>query len=661
MEKYSLYPGKAQDGRPRIHLVEPGSGYGITSTDGLTKTASGEHLPQVIELIESIEAQPGRLYLVNSALGAGEYVGFNLRGDWFTEKGLNHTPPGFEDIPVWDIDARRRAANMTEAVPRWGSLAWGYPTFYNAHRFRHHINKDPNKAYGYILGAFWDDRMKRVILVSELIKTMCAKMGALDLYNRIACGEFPDSSMGSKVPYDRCSICNHHARTPMEYCEHVRKGASPPYGMKSLLPDGRMCGVYNDYPRFFDDSFVFVGAERSAKVMSNVTDQVTGSNAYTQKIYPFMRPIAKIASARGVEDTTPEEMADTAVSAPAPVASAPIPDFVLEEKLTRAIQMIPADTAVERESLRFFMQERLAEERVRAGTMSSTEMQMWKDLSRNVFLRQYGVSPEQMTHLKVMFNSRANQALGITKVAEMPKWAEMLKRIPAPSPRQLSIVRKEEECLPELPREILDEIAEAPGPNLRAAARMGIVARPNEFQYIMMKQRDPALARSLHSRRITFAPRPLTSGSSAFNSRSFVPESVMQSIIPRLLPLLASRSFAPSAIKIRITKIQPVEKIASFREVDGMEDISDLYNQYRLGIMQDPPDLQAVSLPQVFSASIEDDVKTASDSVSLSNLMMNLAYWPGLTLGLHSSAEGTSSEDAATPETNYGEIHHVTP
>jgi hypothetical protein len=62
-----------------------------------------------------------------------------------------------------------------------------------------------------------------------------------------------------------------------------------------------------------------------------------------------------------------------------------------------------------------------------------------------------------------------------------------------------------------------------------------------------------------------------------------------------------------------------------------------------------------------FSPDIETDVKTAQDSVSLSNLMMKLAYWPGLTLGLHSSAEGNASEDAVTPEPPNGEIHHVTP
>ena len=223
MDKYFQLHGKTADGRPLIHLVEPGSRYGADESAGLQKVAGGEHLPAVLELIEAIQPQPDRIYLVNSALGAGEYVGFNLRGDWFGEKGLLHTPPGWDRIPVWDVEARRRAASATERAGEWGSLAWGYPTFMNAHRFRHHVNKDPERAYGYVLGAFWDARMRRVVLVSELVREMCARLGAVDLYDRIAGGEFPDTSMGAKVPFDRCFPAGTLVRTsrgfrPIETC-----------------------------------------------------------------------------------------------------------------------------------------------------------------------------------------------------------------------------------------------------------------------------------------------------------------------------------------------------------------------------------------------------------------------------------------------------------
>jgi len=650
--KYSHYSGSSKSGRPLIHLVEPGSTHGLSNTEGLCKTASGEHLPEVMELIESLEAQPGRLYLVNSALGAGEYVGFNLRGDWFGEDGLKHAPPGFEDIPVWDIDARRRAANSVESAGRWGSLAWGYSTFYNAHRFRHHVNKDPNKAYGYILGAFWDDRMKRVILVSELVEEMCRKLGAGHIYQRIKSGEFPDSSMGSKVPYDRCSICGNIAKNPATYCEHVSKTAMPPYGMKSLLSDGRICGVYNDYPRFFDDSFVFIGAERSAKVMSDVTDQVKGNRAYTQTIYPFVRPMGKVASA-------PEP----SVTAPAPM----IPDFVLEEKLSKVLSLIPAQTSLEREGLRYFMQERLAQERIKTGTMSAGEFEVWDQLSKNLFVRQYGVYPAQLSYLKTLFNSRADQLLvgDVTKAASMPKWAEMLKKIPAPSPKQMSIVRGQEDTLPELPRHILDKLSDNPGTNLRAAARIGIVMRPREFQHIMIRKIDPARANSLYERGEVFKSLPLTEESSQFNAQSYAPQSAMKRVIDLLSPFLAQRSFAPSAVRMRITKVADNAKLPTLREVDGLEDISRLYNSYRLGLIEKSPDLGAVKVGFVASSSIEDDVKTAEDSVTISNLLLHVAYWPGLGLGLSQPEEGYAPEDAASQTTNtvtnYGESTHVTP
>jgi len=49
--------------------------------------------------------------------------------------------------------------------------------------------------------------------------------------------------------------------TRADYCEHAKKL------MNKILPDGRKVWVYNDFPRFFDISFVFIGADKTAKVM----------------------------------------------------------------------------------------------------------------------------------------------------------------------------------------------------------------------------------------------------------------------------------------------------------------------------------------------------------------------------------------------------------
>lgn len=99
-----------------------------------------------------------------------------------------------------------------------------------------------------------------------------------------------------KVPFDLCSICTdwatvkkawksynptqhrhpgvailaYHRKvapirglavTKADYCEHMRTQRG------KVLRDGRKVFVYNDFPRFFDISFVWIGADRTARVM----------------------------------------------------------------------------------------------------------------------------------------------------------------------------------------------------------------------------------------------------------------------------------------------------------------------------------------------------------------------------------------------------------
>ena len=62
MEKRALYRGSQDNGFPNVHLIEPGSSYGLGETADLCKTASGEHLPDVTELVESLKPQSDRSF-----------------------------------------------------------------------------------------------------------------------------------------------------------------------------------------------------------------------------------------------------------------------------------------------------------------------------------------------------------------------------------------------------------------------------------------------------------------------------------------------------------------------------------------------------------------------------------------------------------------------
>ena len=106
--------------------------------------------------------------------------------------------------------------------------------------------------------------------------------------------------MPTKVPFDTCSITLDHKRyqealATYDPKRHISPGAAvlevhkkhpirgvqvtrkeySDYGrtmMNRILPDGRKVWVDNDYPKFFDISYVFIGADKIAKSMLKIAD-----------------------------------------------------------------------------------------------------------------------------------------------------------------------------------------------------------------------------------------------------------------------------------------------------------------------------------------------------------------------------------------------------
>lgn len=198
----------------------------------LEKTASKNFHPQIAEYVANAKPIPGIVQVLLTALGASEYWGANVNGDSFPQAALKYAGPEY-----------------------------GYKTFESmAHVYKHHINKDPAKSYGKVALSVWNEKMKRV----ELIVTI-EQEKAPDLVERIDNGEYPEVSMGCKVPYDVCSICGNKAKTRAQYCDHLR------YHMNKIPPGHqKIASAVNTIPKFFDISFVLIGADRIAKVMKKV-------------------------------------------------------------------------------------------------------------------------------------------------------------------------------------------------------------------------------------------------------------------------------------------------------------------------------------------------------------------------------------------------------
>lgn len=275
MLKYSNFARETEFGPSAIPLFGKGDSV-------FEKTAAPTLLPEVVQYISVLRPQRDSQYVLVNAMGAGEYYGSNINGDYFTEESLIHAPSDWASNPIVD---RIRAKDWP----------YGYPTFYLAHPYAHHRNKDASRAFGDVELAAWNPAMRRVELVTRLDRQKCLEYGGQGTWDKLKSGDFPDVSMGTKVPFDTCSICldwkkyreaqasfdpkkhkhpgqavlEAHKKSPIrglsitrkDYCEHALKM------MNRILPDGRKSFVYNDYPRFFDISFVFVGADKTAKVM----------------------------------------------------------------------------------------------------------------------------------------------------------------------------------------------------------------------------------------------------------------------------------------------------------------------------------------------------------------------------------------------------------
>ena len=336
MLKVAFFQGEDETGPRAIPLFGPADSV-------FEKSAAPTLLPEVSKYIQALRPRNDAQYVLLNAMGAVEWWGSNINGDAFTEASLIHKPDDWTGNPLLD----------KEKAKDW---AYGFPTFYFAHPYAHHRNKDATRAFGEVELAAWHPKMKRVELVTRIDKDKCEQFGGTGVWDKIRAGELPDVSMGCKVPFDTCSICldwdtyrraqgmfnaerhkspgdavlSYHKAllkkngkgirgvsiTRKDYCEHASKD------MNHILPDGRKVFVYNDYPKFFDISFVFIGADKTAKVMMKIA---SGGKAY------WFLSGAELAEKLGYSDGDDDLLPEFAPEGPITAKVASVTDETLKQ------------------------------------------------------------------------------------------------------------------------------------------------------------------------------------------------------------------------------------------------------------------------------------------------------------------------------------------
>lgn len=231
----------------------------ITDLRQLNKTASSGYSPELLKAIANIQKKPSLYYVVINAMGSYEVWGDNGNGDAFPEAGLTHK-------------SLRTDMGTKED--------YGYKTFeYYAHFFKHHVNKPDSPRYGEIIFSHWNPKLHRVELIVGIDREKSPEIiTALDK------GEPVSTSMGCKVPFDRCSICGNKAKTRDEYCKHAREYMGTivdevlarqwSIELGRIILPGTKVFVFNDFPRFFDLSRVYIGADRTSFILTKAASKV---------------------------------------------------------------------------------------------------------------------------------------------------------------------------------------------------------------------------------------------------------------------------------------------------------------------------------------------------------------------------------------------------
>ncbi len=506
MLKVSTFFAESEYGLAAVPL------FGAADT-AFEKVASAGLLPEVVSFIESLRPRTDSQYVLVNAMGAGEYYSSNINGDHFEETGLIHKPDGWSGNPLLD----------KQLAKNWD---YGFPTFYNAHPFAHHRNKDPSRAYGEVVLAVWNDHMKRVELVVRLDLEKCVRFGGTGVWDRLKEGQFPDVSMGSRVPFDLSSINTDwdaykkalatfnpkkHRHPGLAVVEvHKRLKAKDGVGIKGvsitrndydewtknhmnrILPDGRKVFVYNPFPRFFDISFVFIGADKTAKVMVFIVR--CGGPKY-------------VSSANAAEKLGYDELAT----------------------------------------------ERL--EQARAGGEKTASVS--DELLKSAF-----------------FGKSATQT----------KKSEIKKEVPSQlAPAAIPLMTR---CEKDLPGEALQALSSVPeGKALSTLTGMGIVLRPREFQRVsLMREGKGQLADEMSALDRLF-PKSKETTPLELNAADFMP-----ALARMMMQHMPARSglgpFVEKRVVILDSSPKPTEETATSHPDESLRKMGAAYNGYRQSVME---------------------------------------------------------------------------
>ncbi|MHA2333749.1 MAG: hypothetical protein ACXAEU_17115 [Candidatus Hodarchaeales archaeon] len=557
IEKQCQFSTKDDNGE-YLHILRPGY-----DNQHLVKTAavSPPQLKIIQRFMKQKKKEDGVLYALLSALGAGEYWSCNSNGDYFGLDRLVHTPVGWHDMPY---DQQKLTG------VRW---EWGYPTFYNAHSFAHHQNKDPLRSFGTVDYVNWDPHMKRVLLVVGFSRSKAVQFGGQGALDRLENGEFPSVSMGCRVVGDFCSICTdwsrvnplidrpvdllrEHKKRPIvgfstvtgEYCQHLQNE------LRKIYFDGRQVKMLNLHPRFFDISLVFIGADKTSYILAKL--------AHGQCPIKVNSPVCKQGC--------------TQCSSAGAVLSSHVYDVWDRNKV--------ASTHIEVPSM---------------AKIAAKEDQLIKEA--------FEWNPDIDDDVPVQEQKAMNRYFK-GRVKPLTKKSEITKRVS--SNFRKKAIPALELAEPDMPPHILDDMSDNMSDSLSTCGGLGMVVKPREFQRMYIRAIGrPELSDDLDRKGIRFKD-----GAPPGDFR--LSESILPSLLKSLLPMMRERSSLGPPLHRRVVitirgKAPKEEGCCQCMEDPLLDKIGSDYSAYRRDLLYKIASLVNKTIhenPQVLSSILGDVV-----------------------------------------------------
>jgi hypothetical protein len=341
--------------------------------------------------------------------------------------------------------------------------------------------------------------------------------------------------------------------------------------MGDILPDGRQVGVRNDHPRLFDLSFVFIGADRTAKVM------------------------AKLASGGHTYLDIPEQILH--------LPSAQIPAVMSSlSSLEKTAAMIPGMDArrISKTEAKDVLEKAPAVDPAAARISARL-------LTRAVRLP--GASSRATKKAILAAAKKVEQARG-EKTAAKYKLSD-IEKIIDPDGVHGKILKRLEASDKDLDDDTLDRLAhhgegsQGMGEILSTLSSMGIVLKPREFQrIIIIRCGNRPMADDLDSRGSTFAPVDEVDQSLPMG-KDMISDVIRSLMMPRMNDRTClGQPFRKRVIAVITPKGNPDQAEPTLEKNAFLDQVSAAYNGYRLGLIDMIPDITQLveDDPQVLDA-----------------------------------------------------------